>query len=343
MSMGFFFSFFRIPSLAPHSASPFSSESWRHGEKTLSPVRRCKEKKRCVELKPITDAGKSRALFLFFASLSRRTRGRERLPLELLCRRQTDRLSLDLSPLFQRPAPKQRLPLAPKRCFIESRERERESRKRERGGGKKTLVSSSSSFSPCVSFLFRGSFFSSLIFPRVRSSLTPSPLLPLPDTPTPSFLLPFFPPSAGALAQSATQNTQAQTATNEAIAELAVASIDATTAAAAPALAVAAAAETTSAAAANAAAASVPAEPRVIEVVTAEPQLAVSEVSAPATLEISATPAAVASAAAATETVPAAAATPQALTNEGPPPQDLSLPLTYYEWSGLYVKRTPDG
>ena len=78
---------------------------------------------------------------------------------------------------------------------------------------------------------------------------------------------------------------------------------------------------------------------------TAEPQLAVSEAAAPSTLEISATPAAAASAATAataTETATAATATPQ-VTNEGPPPQDLSLPLTYYEWSGLYVKRTPDG
>ena len=170
--------------------------------------------------------------------------------------------------------------------------------------------------------------------PVVPILLSSSPLfLPLTSIPPLLSCIAFPLSSAGALAQSA---TQAQTATNEAIAELAVASVDATAAAAAPALAIASAASSTDAAAAAAAAA---AEPRVIEVATAaEPQLAVSETTP--TLEaanppLTATPAAAAAA--------AAAATPQALTNEGPPPQDLSLPLTYYEWSGLYVKRLPDG
>ena len=226
--------------------------------------------------------------------------------------RQT-RFSPLCQPPFSRPAPKKRSPTWKEVLSSEPRERKKEERKA-RGGGKNT--------------------------PVVPILLSSSPLfLPLTSIPPLLSCIAFPLSSAGALAQSA---TQAQTATNEAIAELAVASVDATAAAAAPALAIASATSSTDAAAAAAAAA---AEPRVIEVATAaEPQLAVSETTP--TLEaanppLTATPAA--AAAAAVPVVAAAAATPQALTNEGPPPQDLSLPLTYYEWSGLYVKRLPDG
>ena len=265
----------------------------------------------------------------FFSSSRRRTRGRTNLffwrcllDLSLCCRRQTE--SHVPSSSFSQPALKRKppdfgdlaLPRAP-------RERERKGKKREkraRGGGGKER---SSSFFLRLAFLPKreGPFCSQHFFFSSSFSSKSS---------SPSFLSLFL-PSAGALAQSA---SQAQTATNEAIAELAVASVDATAAAAAPALASAYAA----APAAAVAAASV-AEPRAIETVaaSAEPQLAVSEAAAPATLELAASPAAAASAAVSD------AATSQVLTNEGPPPQDLSLPLTYYEWSGLYVKRTPDG
>lgn len=51
----------------------------------------------------------------------------------------------------------------------------------------------------------------------------------------------------------------------------------------------------------------------------------------------------------ATTTTRESASEPEATTeatmeaNEGPPPRDMSLPLGYYEWSGLYLKRVPDG